>query len=147
MKVILLSDVKSLGKKDDVVEVNSGYGNNFLINKGLAVVADNANMARLKSAKAKEAEMKAEELAEAKNVEKEIASKEYKIQVKIGANGKMIGSVTSSEIADVIEKVSGHKIDKRKIVLKDQIKALGIYECNVKLHPEVQATIKVEVNA
>lgn len=146
MKVILVSDVKGLGKKDDVVEVNSGYGNNFLIKKGLAIVADNVNMAKLNSAKAKEAEKRAEELENAKQVAKELESKEYKLNVKIGANGKIFGAVTSSEIADVIESVTTHKIDKRKVVLKDSIKALGIYEVNVKLHPEVTALIKVEIN-
>lgn len=147
MKVILLEDVKSLGKKDDVVEVNNGYGNNFLIKGGKAIVADNANLARLKANQAKEAERKAEELAEAKNLAEQLKGKEYKIQVKIGGNGKMIGSITSSEIADTIEKVSGHKIDKKKIVLKDKINAIGIYDVNVKLHPEVNANIKVEINA
>lgn len=146
MKVILLSDVKGLGKKDDVCEVNSGYGNNFLLNKGLAVLADNANMAKLKSMKAKEAELKAEELAKAKEVATLLSGKDYKLSVKVGANGKIFGTVTSQEIAEVVEKVSGQKIDKRKIVLKDSIKALGIYDVTVKLHPEVQANIKVEIN-
>ena len=125
MKVILISDVKGLGKKDDIVEVNSGYGNNFLLNKGLAILADNTNLAKLKSAKAKEAELKAEELAEAKNIEKEIVSKDYKVQVKIGANGKMIGSVTSSEIADVIEKVSDSETYKYKAVTLRSINDQG----------------------
>ncbi|MCQ2979020.1 MAG: 50S ribosomal protein L9 [Clostridia bacterium] len=146
MKVILLSDVKSLGKKDDVVEVNSGYGNNFLINKGLAILADNVNMAKLNSVKREEAAQKAEELANAKQVASELENKEYKLSVKVGANGKIFGAVTSSEIADTIEKVSGHKIDKRKVVLKDKIQALGIYDVTVKLHPEVQVSIKVEIN-
>ena len=114
MKVILLEDVKGLGKKDDVVEVNSGYGNNFLIKKGVALVADNANMAKLKSMKAKEDELKQEELQRAKDIAEELKSKEYKLNVKVGANGKIFGSVTSAEIADVIESNSGHKIDKRK---------------------------------
>ena len=147
MKVILLEDVKSLGKKDDVVEVNNGYGNNFLIKGGKAIVADNANMARLKANQAKEAERKAEELAEAKSLAEELKGKDYKIQVKIGGNGKMIGSITSSEIAEIIEKASGHKIDKKKIVLKDKINAIGIYDVNIKLHPEVSANIKIEINA
>ncbi|MCQ2910979.1 MAG: 50S ribosomal protein L9 [Clostridia bacterium] len=146
MKVILLQDVKSLGKKDDVCEVNSGYGNNFLINKGLAIVADNVNMAKLNAKKKQEAELKAEELATAKSIASDLENKEYKLNVKVGANGKIFGTVTSSEIADVIEKVSGHKVDKRKVVLKDAIKALGIYDVTVKLHPEVSTVIKVEIN-
>ena len=103
-------------------------------------------MAKLKAQKAHEAEIKAEELANAKNVASELQGKDYKLTVKVGANGKIFGTVTSGEIADAIEKVSGHKIDKRKIVLKDAIKSLGVYDVTVKLHPEVSTVIKVEIN-
>ncbi len=146
MKVILLNDVKTLGKKDAILEVSEGYANNFLIKKGLAIPADNANMNILKSKQKQEERRKQDELEEAKSQAEILKKYEYKILTKAGAAGKTFGSITNAEIANEIEKVTKLKIDKRKIVLKETIKMLGIYEITVKLHPEVSVNIKIEIN-
>jgi len=146
MKVILLKDVNKLGKKDDIIEVNQGYANNCLLKQNLAIVADNANLNKLRARQRMEDAQKQEELEKAKECANEMKTKEYNLEVKVGANGKIFGSVTSAEIADVIAKVSNIKIDKRKIVLKETIKNLGMYNVTLKLHPEVSVDIKVMVN-
>lgn len=144
MKVILKEDVKALGKKGDILEVNNGYARNFLIPKGLAAEADAdaVNSAQLK----KQAQQfhKEEEKRQAENIKRELEKVTVKLQVKCGENGKIFGSVTNAMIAEKLEQM-GYSVDKKKIVLKEPIKKEGGYILDVKLHSDVAAKIKVEV--
>ena len=146
MKVILLEDVKGTGKKGQIVNASDGYANNFLFPKKLAVAATNDNLNSIKLQKKAEDKRKAEELAAAKELAEKLTNKDIKISVKTGDNGKLFGSVTNKEIAAAIEQQTGLVIDKKKIVLKDQIKMVGTRHVNVKLHPEVTAEVKVIIS-
>lgn len=145
MKVILLTEVKKLGKKGDVVEVAEGYGRNYLIAKGLAVEATEGKLKELKEQKDAQARRKEKELMEARVLAEKIKSIEVVLYGKCGENGKLFGAITSKDIADALEKTYKIKIDKRKLDLKDNIKALGVYAVEVKLHPEVTTKLKVVV--
>ena len=147
MKVILLQDVKTKGKKDDIIEVSDGYARNFLLTKGLAVEATPKNLNDVKLKKANEAHLAAEELAEAKAEAEKIGKSEIVLKIRAGEGGKTFGSVTSKEIADAANEQAGLKIDKKKIVLDEPIKVVGDYEINVKLHPEVTAKLAVKIEA
>ena len=145
MKVILLQDVKSVGKKGDIVEVSDGYAKNCLFKKKLGTPADSKNLNDLKLKKANEEKVAAENLADAKEFAKVIEKKTVVVKLKAGEGGKTFGSVSSKEIA--LEAKSQHDIDidKKKIVLPEAIKSFGTFEVPVKLHPEVTATLKVKV--
>ncbi len=145
MKVILLQDVKSLGKKDQIVEVNDGYARNFILPKKLGVEASSGNLNTLKLQKANEAKVAAETLAKAKEFAEELSKLTVVVKMKAGEGGRAFGSVSSKEIAEEAKKQHGVEIDKKKIVLPEAIKAFGAYEITVKLHPEVQAKLKVKV--
>ncbi|MCR5116569.1 MAG: 50S ribosomal protein L9 [Lachnospiraceae bacterium] len=145
MKVILLQDVKSLGKKDQIVEVNDGYARNFILPKKLGVEASSGNLNTLKLQKANEAKVAAENLAKAKEFAEELSKLTVVVKMKAGEGGRAFGSVSSKEIAEEAKKQHGVEIDKKKIVLPEAIKAFGAYEITVKLHPEVQAKLKVKV--
>ena len=145
MKLILLEDVKSVGKKGDIVNKNDGYALNYLIPKKLAVEATKANMNDLELKKKAEEKRKKEELEEAKKIAEQLNDKVVKVSVKAGENGKVFGSVTNKEIAAALEKQHGLKIDKKKIVLADQIKMVGERHVEVKLHPQVTAELKVKI--
>ena len=146
MKVILLEDVKGTGKKGQIVNASDGYANNFLVPKKLAVAATNDNLNSIKLQKKAEDKRKAEELAAAKELAEKLTNKDIKISVKTGDNGKLFGSVTNKEIAAAIEQQTGLVIDKKKIVLNDQIKMVGTRHVNIKLHPEVTAEVKVIIS-
>ncbi|MBQ7724218.1 MAG: 50S ribosomal protein L9 [Lachnospiraceae bacterium] len=137
MKVILLQDVKSQGKKGDVINVSDGYARNFLLTKGLGVEATQQNLNDIKLKKANEEKIAAEELAAAKKLSDELKEVEVTVRIKAGADGKTFGSVSSKEIAEAVKQQKGLELDKKKIVVKDPIKALGNYKIPVKLHPEV----------
>ena len=145
MKVILRQDVKSLGKKDQIVEVNDGYARNFILPKKLGVEASSGNLNTLKLQKANEAKVAAENLAKAKEFAEELSKLTVVVKMKAGEGGRAFGSVSSKEIAEEAKKQHGVEIDKKKIVLPEAIKAFGAYEITVKLHPEVQAKLKVKV--
>lgn len=145
MKVILLQDVKSLGKKGDLVEANEGYARNFLIPKKLGMEATAKNMNDFKLRKAHEAKVAAENLADAKRLAKELEEASVTVKIKVGEGGRTFGSVSSKEISDAIKSQLGKDIDKKKIVVKDSIKAVGSFTVRVKLHPEVQAELSVKV--
>ena len=144
MKVVLLQDVKALGKKGDVVEVSEGYARNFLLTKKYAVEATPANLNTLKLQKANADKIAAEQLAEAKDIAAKLEKVTVTVAIKAGENGKTFGSVSSKEIAQELEK-QGLEVDKKKIVLPDPIKEFGKYEVKVKLHKDVQANVKVNV--
>ena len=144
MKVVLLQDVKALGKKGDVVEVSEGYARNFLLTKKYAVEATPANLNTLKLQKANADRIAAEQLAEAKDIAAKLENVTVTVAIKAGGNGKTFGSVSSKEIAQELGK-QGLEVDKKKIVLPDPIKEFGKYEVKIKLHKDVQAGVKVNV--
>ena len=145
MKVLMLADVKGQGKKDQIVEVSDGYARNFLFPKKLAVPADNKAMSEAKSKE----EAKQFKLKEEKAAAQALADQLNKLTVKItatsGADGRLYGSVTSKDIAEKLKEQHKVEIDKRKLVLNDNIKAYGTYEIEVKVYPEISAKLKVTV--
>ena len=145
MKVILLQDVKSLGKKGEVVEVSDGYARNLLFPKKLGVEANAKNLNDLKLQKANDERVAAQNLADAKEFAKVIEQKEIVVKLKTGEGGKTFGSVSSKEIAEEAMAQHGLAIDKKKIQLSEAIKNLGEYEVVVKCHPQVSARLKVKV--
>ena len=145
MKVILTQDVKKVGKKGDLLEVKDGYARNALFPKGLAVEANAVNLNNRKLEQNAEAKRKQQELDDAKALADKLNEKEIKIPVKTGEGGKVFGSVTSKEIAEVIKKDLGVTVDKKKIQLKDPIKGLGGMKVTIKLHAQVSATVSVYV--
>ena len=145
MKVILLQDVKSLGKKDDIVEVSDGYAKNFLFTKKLGVEANSKNMNDLKLKKANDEKVAAQNLKDAKELAEAIAEKTVVVRLKAGEGGRTFGSVSNKEIAESAREQHGLDIDKKKIVINDPIKSIGTYEVTVKLHPKVSGTIRVKV--
>ncbi len=145
MKVLLLADVKGQGKKDQIVEVSDGYARNFLFPKKLAVAADAKVMSEAKSKEeAKQFRLK-EEKAAAKTLAEKIATLTVKISATSGADGRLYGSVTSKDIAEALSKQHKIDIDKKKLVLAENIKAYGTYNVEVKVYPEISATLKVSV--
>ena len=147
MKVILLQDVKSKGKKDDIINVSDGYARNFLLPKNLAVEATPKNLNDIKLKKANEAHIAAEELAAAKEEAIKIEKAGITLKIRAGEGGKTFGSVTSKEIAEAAKEQADLNIDKKKIVLPEPIKLIGSYKITVKLHPQVSAELAVNVEA
>ena len=145
MKLILLEDVKSVGKKGDIVNKNDGYALNYLIPKKLAVEATKANMNDLELKKKAEEKRKKEELEEAKKIAEQLNDKVVKVSVKAGENGKVFGSVTNKEIADALAKQTGMYIDKKKISFDTPIKMVGRRIVKIKLHPQVTVELAVEI--
>ena len=147
MQVVLLQDVRTLGKAGEVVKANDGYARNFLIPKKMAVEANAANLAKLKQQKAYEAKVAAEELAAARALSESISGKTIEMKVKAGEGGRLFGAIASKELAAEVEKQLGVAVDKKKIVLPDPIKTLGEHPVSIKLHKDVTAAIKVRVTA
>lgn len=145
MKVILLQDVKSLGKKGEIVDVSDGYARNMILPKKLGVEANAANMNTLKLQKANDDKVAAQKLADAQALAEELASKEVVVSIKTGEGGRTFGSVSTKEVAEACKAQCGLEVDKKKIVLDVPIKAPGYYEVGVKLHPQVQGKLKVKV--
>lgn len=145
MKVIFLQDVKGSGKKGEVKNVSDGYARNFLLGKGLAVEATAKNMNMLEGQKASEQHKKDVEKQNAEDIAAVINGKTVKAAAKAGNGGRLFGSVTASNIADLIEKQFDKKIDKKKISLKTDIKNFGAYEVEIKLYPGVTAKVTVDV--
>lgn len=145
MKVILLQDVKALGKKGEVVNVNDGYARNFILPKKLGVEANGKNLNDLKLQKNNEAKVAQEHLDAAKKLAEELKAGKVVLTMKIGEGGRTFGSVSSKEIAEAVKEQMHLDIDKKKIQLKEQIKTLGTHIVSVKLHPEVTAELKVSV--
>lgn len=143
MKLILLQDVKKLGKKGDIVEVKDGYAKNSLIPGGLATEAT-ATAINQRNLKVKATnKQKENELEEAKELGAKLNDKKIEIAVKVGENGKLFGSVTSKEIAQEVKKQLGYAVDRKKITLKEPIKAVGTYKIPFKVHPKVTVTVIV----
>lgn len=145
MKVILLEDVKSLGKKGQMVDVSDGYARNFIISKKKGVEATAKNMNDLKLQKAHEDKMAAQRLEEAKLFAAEIVKAEVVLELKVGEGGKLFGAVSSKEIAQAAKEQLNMDLDKKKLVLPNPIKTVGTTSVAVKLHPQVTAELKVIV--
>lgn len=142
MKVILLQDVKRVGKKGEVIEASDGYARNFLFPRKLAQEASDANMHILNNKKENERKQKLAELEAAQKLAGELKGKEVKITAKTGDSGKLFGAITSKDVAELIKEQYKIEIDKKKIVM-DTIKLAGGYEIDVKLYPEVSTKMKV----
>ena len=145
MKVILNEDVKSLGKKGEVVEVSDGYARNFIFSKKLGVEATSANLNNLKLKKANDEKIAKEQLAEAQAFAKDLESKSVTLSIKMGEGGKNFGSISTKEIVAAARKQLNLELDKKKVVLKDPIKSAGIFTVAIKLHPQVTGSLKVNV--
>ena len=143
MKVILLQDVQGHGKKGDVVVINDGYAKNFLIPKKMAVEATKQMMNEIAQKTAKEARLLKEERERAESMAKELKGVTVTILAKFGGD-KMYGSITTQDVADNLKKM-GYDVDKKKIVIKDSIKSVGIYDAEIKLYRDVNAKIKIKV--
>ena len=146
MQVVLLQDVKSLGKKGEIVNVKDGYAKNMLLPKKLGVEATAKNLNDLKLQKANADKKAAELLAEAKGLCGKLEAAPVKLSVKMGAGGKAFGSVSTKEIAEAIQKELGVELDKRKISLDAEIKAFGTYNAEIKLYAGVSAKVYVVVS-
>ncbi len=145
MKVILLEDVKSVGKKGELVNTSDGYAKNFLFPKKLAVEATKSNLNDFELKQKAEAKRKKEEFEQAQATAKELENKTVTVKVKTGENGKLFGSVTNKEVAEEIVKQTGLNIDKKKVSIGDPIKMVGERTAVIKLHPKVSAEITIKI--
>lgn len=145
MKVILLDNIKGVGKKDDVINANDGYARNFLIPQKKAIEATPGNLAQLKSKQDSKAHKKDVEKAEAEKIKLELDKITLELEVKAGENGKIFGGVTSKEISDRLKQKYNIEIDKKKIDMKETIKNLGTFNINIKLFEGVMGTLKIKV--
>ena len=144
MKIILLEDTKGLGKKDDIVEVNDGYGRNFLIKKGTALEATPENLNSVRVKRGALLEKARREKEDAKEVGENMQGKTFVLQMKSGEGGKLYGAVTAMDIAEVLKK-EGFTVDKKNITIKNPIKTAGTFEVSVKLHTDVSVLVYVAV--
>lgn len=145
MEVILLEDVKSLGKKGQIVKINDGYARNYVLPKKLGLEATPKNLNDLKLEKARQAKLEAEELEAAKELAARVEAAKVTLSIKTGEGGRTFGAVSSKEIAVAMKEQNGIDIDKKKLKLDDSIKTSGIFEVPVKLHKDVTAKLKVVV--
>ncbi len=145
MKVVLLEDVKSLGKKGEIVEVSEGYARNFIIPKKKGVEANNENLNTLKLQKANEEKIAKEKLEAARELASKLNNASISLSIKSGKDGRAFGSVSSKEIEEAIKAQLGLEIDKKKLVIAEPIKTFGNHEVKVKLHRDVTAGLNVKV--
>ena len=146
MKVILTEDVKSLGKKGEIVDVNDGYARNFILKKKKGVEANSKNLNDLKLKKANDDKLAQEQYEAAQELGKKLEAGKIEMSIKTGEGGKAFGSIASKEIAAEVKEQMGLDIDKKKIQLKEAIKTLGTHNIPIKLHPKVKAELKVIVS-
>lgn len=147
MKLILLSDVKALGKKGALVEVAEGYARNFLLPRKLAVEANKGALTMLSEQKAAKEKREAQQLAETKELAKLLESKPVAVRAKAGGNGRLFGTVTNADIAEAISQTFSVPVDKHKIEVKNAIKALGTYPIEIRLGKNIVAKTTVSVVA
>ncbi len=147
MKVILKQDVKSLGKKDEMVEVNDGYARNFLIPRGVAVEASTANVNQMRDKQKAAANKQQREMDAANAFKAKIDGKKVIVKAKAGENGKLFGAIATKDISEAVKEQFGLDIDKKKIVLDEPIKVTGVKEVSIKLYQGISAKINVSVEA
>ena len=145
MKVILLQDVKALGKKGEVVNVNDGYARNFILPKKLGVEANGKNLNDLKLQKNNAAKVAQEHLDAAKKLAEELKAGKVVLTMKVGEGGRTFGAISTKEIAAAAKEQLGYELDKKKISVDEPIKSLGVHNVKIKLHPKVTADLKVKV--
>ena len=145
MKVILLEDVKPLGKKGDICDVSDGYARNFIIPRKKGVEATSENLNNLKLKQANDAKIAQENLENAQNLAAQLAGKAIVIKVKTGGSGKLFGAIASKEIAAAVKEQTGLELDKKKIVLAEPIKTLGEKTIKIKLHKDVAASLQLVI--
>ena len=145
MKIILLQDVKKLGKKGDIIEANDGYARNYIIPQKIGVEANGKNLNDLKLQKSNQEKVAQDQLSAAKALADEIGTKQVVVKIRAGEGGKVFGSVSSKEIAAAAKEQVGLELDKKKIQLSDPIKTFGVHDVTIKLHPQVTANLKVKV--
>lgn len=145
MKVILLQDIKNVGRKEQIIEANDGYARNYLFPKKLAIEATKDNMLKLQAKKTSEANKKKAEIKANKEIAKKIEKIELTIKAKVGENSKIFGGITSKEIAEELKKQHKFEIDRKKITLKDTIKSLGRYTAEIKFGDGVNAELTINV--
>ena len=145
MKVILVEDVKSLGKKGDIVNVSDGYARNMLFPKKLGLEATSKNINDLKLQRAHEDKVAKEQFDAAQAFKAELDTKEVTVSIKVGENGRTFGSISSKELAEAAKEQLGYDIDKKKMQLSSPIKELGTTKVPIRLHPKVTAELKVIV--
>ena len=146
MKVVLLQDVKGQGKKGEIVEVNEGYARNFLVKKGLAEVATASKINDINQKKAAADFHHAEEVKATRELAKEITGKTFTVKIKAGQGGKVFGSVTVANVADALV-AAGYNVDKKRVVLAQPIKNVGVYDIDLKFMEGISAKIKISVEA
>lgn len=145
MEVILLADVKTLGKKGELVNVSDGYAKNFLFKKKLGIEATAQNKNDLKLQKKHEEKVAQEKLDDAKAFAEELKEKSITVSIKTGSSGRSFGSVSTKELAAAAKEQLGYELDKKKMVLPEPIKSPGIFDLPIKLHPKVMGSLKVIV--
>ena len=145
MKVILLQDIKNVGRKEQIIEANDGYARNYLFPKKLAIEATKDNMLKLQAKKTSEANKKKAEIEANKEIAKKIEKIELTIKAKVGENSKIFGGITSKEIAEELKKQHKFEIDRKKITLKDTIKSFGRYTAEIKFGDGVNAELTINV--
>ncbi len=145
MQVILLQDIKGVGKKDEIINANDGYARNYLLPKKLGVEANKENLSKLKAKNESKAYKKSVEKEEAQKIAERLKGILLKIPVKSGENGKIFGSITSKEIADNLKEQYGIDVDKKKIDLKEPIKTIESTSVNIRLYEGVVGTLKVQI--
>lgn len=145
MKVILKQDIKGVGKKDQIVNAADGYARNYLFPKNLAVPADTGNMNNLKAKNESIAFRKEEDLKEAKEIAEKLKKITLKFRVKAGDNGKLFGGVTAKEISETLKKEYNISVDKKKILLNETIKNVGVTKVDLKLNEGVMATVSIMI--
>lgn len=145
MKVILLEDVKTLGKKGDIVTVSDGYARNLILPKKLGIEATSKNINDLKLKKANDDKIAKEQLEAAKQLQKEIEEKSIRLSIKTGEGGKAFGSISAKEISLAVKEQLNYDVDKKKVQLKELLKTLGTHSVPIKIHPKVIAQLKVVI--
>ena len=146
MKVILLQDVKGVGKEGQVVEVSDGYGRNFLLKKKLAKESTVANLNEVKLKQGAQAEHEKRALQAAEDLKKDLGGKSFTLKMKSGEGGKLYGAVTNADVSHLLKK-NGYDIEKKQVVIESPIKMVGTFGVRIKLHPKVSCQINVEVEA
>lgn len=145
MKVILLSDIKNVGKKDEILNANDGYARNFLFPKKLAVEATPDNLKKLKDRKDSQAHKKELDKEQATKTAEKINKLELNLKVKAGENGKIFGGITAKEISEELKKQSNIEVDKKKIVLAENIKTIGRFSVDIKLYEGITAKLTIDI--
>lgn len=145
MKIILIQDVKKLGKKGEIINVNDGYARNYILPQKLGIEANSKNLNDLKLQKIKEEKDAQKLLDDAKELAEKIGGQVVAVKIKGGEGGKVFGSISSKEIAEAMKKQCGLEIDKKKIQLQEPIRSFGTHEVGIRLHPQVTGTLRVKV--